>query len=151
MAVPESGLGGELEVKSHWRALVEGWMARAGHRPAKDADSVSMEFGLPEADRAVTVRFMTTTRLLVAFMTDGRFLRPDQLALAAAAANAWNTEQLVPMLSVWDVRGPNPCLAGTCSLPLQCRVTRSGFDELANDWSKRSGQMFLRCHQVFKL
>ncbi|WP_369261618.1 hypothetical protein [Streptomyces sp. R35] len=116
-----------------------------------DTVSVSMQFDLEETGRMVTVRFMTTKRLLVAFATDGHYLRQDQLAVAAAASNAWNTEQLNPMLSVWDVRGPRPCLAGVCDLPLTCRMTQADFDALASDWVERARQMFIRCHQVFKL
>jgi hypothetical protein len=141
----------ELEVGVQWQRLVDGWAARNDFRSVADATSVSLEFDIPEAGRVVTVRVMTTAKLLVAFMTDGRFLEQDQLAIAAAAANAWNTEQLVPMLSVWDVRGPSPCLAGVCVLPLTCRITQPDFDALAGDWIEQARQMFTRCHQVFKL
>ena len=116
-----------------------------------DGDSVSVEFDVPKSERVLTVRFMTTTRLLVAFMTEDQFLRPDQLAVAAAAANAWNTEQLIPMLSVWDVRGPRPILGGACSLPLSCRMTQPDFAVLATDWTERGRQMFVRCREVFEL
>jgi hypothetical protein len=147
----ETAADGGLELGTNWRRLVDGWTAASNIHSVADTTSVSMEFNLPEVGRVVTVRFMTTTRLLVAFMTDGRFLKPEQLALAAAAANAWNTEQLLPMLSVWDVRGPQPCLAGVCSLPLTCRMTQSDFNTLAADWAGRARQMFTRCHQVFRL
>ncbi|WFB10654.1 hypothetical protein LRS74_29175 [Streptomyces sp. LX-29] len=144
-SVPGLGIGG------HWRTAVESWTARDRLRTVVAADSISVEFGLPETGREITVRFMTTRELLVAFMTDGRRLRPNQLAVAAAAANAWNTEQLIPMLSVWDVRGPTPCIAGVCALPLTCRMTQRDFDALARDWTGRARQMFTRCHQVFRL
>lgn len=147
----ESPSGPGLEVGSNWRTLVERWTVRGRFRAAVEAGSVSVEFDIPETGREVTVRFMTTREFLVAFMTDGRHLRPDQLALAAAAANAWNTEQLIPMLSVWDVRGPTPCIAGVCSLPLTCRMTQADFDDLARNWTDRARQMFTRCHQVFRL
>lgn len=140
-----------LEIGTHWRQLVQKWGAGRNYRAVADTDSVSLQFDLEETGRVLTVRFMTTKRLLVAFVTDGRFLRHDQLAVAAAASNAWNTEQLNPMLSVWDVRGPRPCLAGVCNLPLTCRVTQEDFDALAGDWMERARQMFTRCHQVFKL
>ncbi|WP_329401458.1 hypothetical protein [Streptomyces melanogenes] len=143
------GDGGDLDVQ--WRSLVHGWAAGRHLRCEEDTVSVSLRFDLADAGRAVTVRFMTTTKLLVAFMTDGRFLRGDQLATAAAAANAWNTEQLVPMLSVWDVRGPRPCIAGVCTLPLNCRMDQPAFDSLAGDWVEQARQMFVRCHQVFQL
>ena len=143
------GDGGDLGVQ--WRSLVHGWAAGRHLRCEEDTVSVSLRFDLADAGRAVTVRFMTTTKLLVAFMTDGRFLRGDQLATAAAAANAWNTEQLVPMLSVWDVRGPRPCIAGVCSLPLNCRMDQPEFDALAGGWVEQARQMFVRCHQVFQL
>lgn len=140
-----------LEIGAHWRRMVEGWVAGRNYHTVTDTVSVSMQFDLKETGRQVTVRFMTTKRLLVAFVTDGHYLRQDQLAVAAAASNAWNTEQLNPMLSVWDVRGPRPCLAGVCDLPLTCRMTQTDFDALASDWVERARQMFIRCHQVFKL
>ncbi|PKT70063.1 hypothetical protein CW362_26525 [Streptomyces populi] len=154
MAAPDSfpGRGHEiLEIGTHWRQLVQNWVTRRNFHTATDTVSVSMRFDLEETGRMVTVRFMTTKRLLVAFATDGNFLRKDQLALAAAASNAWNTEQLRPMLSVWDVRGPRPCLAGVCDLPLTCRMTQTDFDALASDWVEQARQMFARCHQVFEL
>jgi hypothetical protein len=55
------------------------------------------------------------------------------------------------MLSVWDVRGPRPCLAGVCSLPLSCRMTQPDFGALATDWTERGRQMFVRCREVFEL
>ena len=140
-----------LELGPHWRQLVTGWAERSHYLPAEDEASVSLDFDLAGSDRRVTVRFMTTTSLLVAFMTDGHTLKADQLALAAAASNAWNTEQLVPMLSVWDVRGPNPCLAGVCVLPLTCRMTHQEFGTLAAKWADHARQMFTRCHRVFQL
>ncbi|WRZ48826.1 hypothetical protein OG622_18420 [Streptomyces sp. NBC_01314] len=140
-----------LDLGTHWRQLVQNWVARRNYHTVHDTVSVSLRFDLHEAGRTVTVRFMTTKKLLVAFATDGKFLRQDQIAIAAAASNAWNTEQLNPMLSVWDVRGPRPCLAGVCDLPLTCRITQADFDVLANDWVDRARQMFSRCHQVFKL
>jgi hypothetical protein len=149
---PTRGHSGEiLEIRVHWRQLVQNWVAGRNYRADSDTVSVSMRFDLEETGRMVTVRFMTTKRLLVAFATDGNYLRRDQLAVAAAASNAWNTEQLHPMLSVWDVRGPRPCLAGVCDLPLTCRMTQTDFDALASDWVQRARQMFTRCHQVFEL
>ncbi|MFD9795743.1 hypothetical protein ACFWXK_32865 [Streptomyces sp. NPDC059070] len=145
------GAGSGAGVGAQWRGLVHGWAAGRNLHREEDTVSVSLRFDLTEAGRSVTARFMTTRRLLVAFMTDGRFLRGDQLATAAAAANAWNTEQLVPMLSVWDVRGPRPCIAGVCTLPLNCRMSQPEFDLLADEWLEQARQMFLRCHQVFKL
>ncbi|MER5884509.1 hypothetical protein ABT160_11830 [Streptomyces sp. NPDC001941] len=141
----------ETGIAAHWREWVVRWARGHGLHPVADPVSVSCGFELPDSGRTVTVRFMTTKKLLVAFMTDGRNLRADQLAVAAAAANAWNTEQLVPMLSVWDVRGPNPCIAGVCTLPLGCRMERAEFDALASDWAAQARQMFTRCHEVFAL
>lgn len=151
VAGPSSSSRQIFEIGAHWRLLVQNWVARRNYHTVTDTVSVSLRFGLQETGRTVTVRFMTTKRLLVAFATDGNYLRHDQLAIAAAASNAWNTEQLNPMLSVWDVRGPRPCLAGVCDLPLTCRITQADFDALAGDWVDRARQMFLRCHQVFKL
>ncbi|MER7173046.1 hypothetical protein [Streptomyces mesophilus] len=143
--------GGELEIGSHWRELVRTWGAGTGAGVEADEHALSLDFDLPSASRTLTFRFTTTRRLLVAFMADGRRLRGDQLATAAAAANAWNTEQLFPMLSVWDVRGPDPCIAGVCQLPLACRMTPKDFGAMADDWADQARQMFTRCHQVFRL
>lgn len=140
-----------LDIGRHWVELVGGYATRNRLHAVTEDSSVMLEFPVPTAERTVTMRFMTVRRLLVAFIADGRNLKPDQLALAAAAANAWNTEQLIPMLSVWDVRGPTPCLGGICVLPLACRLTVPAFDALVADWVERSGQMFTRCHQVFEL
>lgn len=141
----------EREVGAHWRWLVSDWATHSNFHSVPDATSISLEFDLPEVGRVMTVRFMATARLLVAFMTDGRFLSKDQLALGAAAANAWNVERLIPVLSVWDVRGPHPCLAGSCVLPLTCRIAASDFHVLAGEWVEAAVQMFTRCHQVFRL
>lgn len=151
VATPEAFPSREFDIGTHWRQLIQNWVARRNFHTETDIDSVSLQFDLKETGRMVTVRFMTTKRLLVAFATDGHYLRQDQLAIAAAASNAWNTEQLNPMLSVWDVRGPRPCLAGVCDLPLTCRMTQTDFDTLASDWVERARQMFTRCHQVFEL
>lgn len=153
MATPEASIppGRDHDIGSSWRQLVHNWGARRNYHVESDIDSVSLQFDLEASGRMLTVRFMTTKRLLVAFVTDGNSLRKDQLAIAAAASNAWNTEQLNPMLSVWDVRGPRPCLAGVCDLPLTCRISQADFDVLASDWVERARQMFTRCHQVFQL
>jgi hypothetical protein len=149
----EAAQGSALDLGTHWRWLIDDWVTRNDLQSRVHGAAVSVLFEVPQAGRLITVRFMTTTttRLLVAFMTDDQILRPDQLAIAAAAANAWNTEQLIPMLSVWDVRGPRPCLAGVCSLPLSCRMTSSDFGALATDWKERGRQMFVRCREVFGL
>ncbi|MFI6939581.1 hypothetical protein ACIBI4_09930 [Streptomyces sp. NPDC050418] len=143
--------GRELDLSTHWRKLVRLWCEKLGAEVTGDEEALSLDLDLPGSDRALTLRFTTTRRLLVAFMTDGRRLRADQLAVAAAAANAWNTEQLFPMLSVWDVRGPDPCIAGVCHLPLVGRMTPADFASTADDWTDQARQMFLRCHQVFRL
>jgi len=151
VAAPEHSTGPAHEIGTYWRQLVRNWAAGRNLHIVTDTDSVSLQCDIEETGRLLTVRFMTTKRLLVAFVTDGNFLRHDQLAVAAAASNAWNTEQLNPMLSVWDVRGPRPCLAGVCDLPLTCRIAQADFDALASDWVERARQMFTRCHQVFQL
>ncbi|MFI0444545.1 hypothetical protein [Actinomadura sp. 6N118] len=140
-----------LEVGAHWQWMVENWATRNNLRATTETSSISLEIDLQKADRVVTMRFTTASGLLVAFITDGRSLQGDQLALAAAAANAWNTEQLIPMLSVWDVRGPRPFLAGVCVLPLTSQMSQPVFDDLADHWLAQVRQMFTRCHQVFKL
>lgn len=143
----------DLEVGRFWRELVRAWAAGSGLGCVADRDggSLSVAFELPDTDQPVTARFMATAELLVAFMTDGHVLKPDQLAVAAAASNAWNTEQLIPMLSVWDVRGPSPCLAGVCVLPLSCRMSQRDFAALGVTWADHARQMFTRCHRVFGL
>ncbi len=152
MARAEAASGPVPEVGAHWRQLVENWAAHShAVNTASDSTSVSLEIATSRTDRAITIRFMAARELLVAFITDGYVLREDQLALAAAAANAWNTEQLIPMLSVWDVRGLHPCLAGVCVLPLVSRMTPQDFDRLASDWAERARQMFTRCREVFRL
>lgn len=152
MAHADAAFGPLPEVGAHWRRLVENWAGRSNAGSAvSDSTSVTLEFAVPETGGVVTIRFMTTRKLLVAFMTDGHVLREDQLAPAAAAANAWNTEQLIPMLSVWDVRGPRPCLAGVCVLPLTSRMTPHDFEQLAGDWAEHARQMFTRCQEVFRL
>ncbi|GAB3699006.1 hypothetical protein GCM10027589_59680 [Actinocorallia lasiicapitis] len=147
MAVDET-VNDTAELAVQWRRLVAGWAGEG--RAVPDGDGLSVEFDLPDG-RVMTVRFMRTARLLVAFMTDGTPLRRDQLAQAAAAANAWNTEQLVPMLSVWDVHGPHPVLAGVSSLPAELRLDQREFSAVAADWAERGAAMFVRCRQVFDL
>ncbi|SDK39709.1 hypothetical protein [Streptomyces indicus] len=141
----------EFDIATYWRKLVRLWAEKAGVPVEGDEQALSLDLDLTGSGRTLTLRFTTTRRLLVAFMTDGRRLRGDQLAVAAAAANAWNTEQLFPMLSVWDVRGPEPCIAGVCQLPLGCRMTPADFAAMADDWADQARQMFTRCHQVFRL
>lgn len=149
----EADLDLALEIGAHWRDLVLGWTQRTGLSPEDQRSAISVRVDQPATGRELTMRFTTTssTRLFVSFMSDGRSLRRDELAVAAAAANAWNTEQLVPMLSVWDVRGPQPCLAGVCVLPLGSRLTRAEFESLADDWRRRATLMFARCHEAFNL
>jgi hypothetical protein len=148
---PGTAADEQLELGPDWRPLVNSWAQQGGYAATGDEDSLSLEFDLPATGRRITIRFMTARDLLVAFMTDGNTLRPDQLAVGAAASNAWNTEQLLPMLSVWDVRGPSPCLAGVCVLPLTCRMSRREFGVLADRWAEHARQMFTRCHRVFQL
>jgi hypothetical protein len=143
--------GAQFDVAVHWRMLVAEWAERRQTRAEAGGDSISLEVGATETGRGVTVRFTTTSRLLVAFMTDSRILRGGELATAAAAANAWNVEQLVPMLSVWEARGPEPRLAGVSVLPLVCTIRRDDFDALVTSWVERAHHMFLRCHQLFGL
>ncbi|NUU25683.1 MAG: hypothetical protein HOV68_29890 [Streptomycetaceae bacterium] len=147
----DGSLGPAHQLRTDWRALLERWTERHHLRKTLDVGSVTLDFGIPDTDRILTVRFMTTSSLLVAFMTNGRTLKPEQLALAAAAANAWNTEQLLPMLSVWDVRGPHPCIAGVCAMPLTGRFTQPDFDALANEWVEHGRVMFARCQELFQL
>ena len=151
MAESTGAAAGELELGLHWRKLVVGWAERGHCAWSEDGASISLDFDLEGTDRRLTLRFMATKELLVAFMTDSHVLMPGQIALAAAASNAWNTEQLIPVLSVWDVRGPRPCLAGVCVLPLICRMTPGEFGALATKWAELARQMFIRCHRVFHL
>ncbi|MGP3966952.1 hypothetical protein [Streptomyces sp. 6N223] len=147
---PEAGRA--FALASHWQELARGWAAggRAGGT-VRDAAPQALAIDIPGSDIAVTVRLTATTRLLVAFMTNGRLLAPDQLATAAAAASAWNTKHLVPMLSLWDVGGRQPCIAGICSLPLVCRVTPGEFGALADEWVAGAHRMFGWCRGEFAL
>jgi hypothetical protein len=155
----EGSGGAAYALGSHWEELARGW---AAHGPAnggargavRDGASRALAIDIPGQggqDSAVTVRLTATARLLVAFMTNGRPLAPGQLATAAAAASAWNTKHLVPMLSLWDVGGRQPCLAGVCSLPLVCRVTPAEFGDLADEWVAGATRMFGWCRREFAL
>jgi hypothetical protein len=136
-----------LALASHWQELVHGW---AGSQ-VQGAPAQALTVDVPGTDNGVTVRLTATTRLLVAFMTNGRLVAPTQLATAAAAASAWNTKHLVPMLSLWDVGGQQPCIAGVASLPLVCRVTPQEFGTLADEWIAGANRMFAWCQREFAL
>ncbi|MCF2532640.1 hypothetical protein [Yinghuangia soli] len=140
-----------LLLRTSWRPMLDRWANRKSYMATVETSSITLEFDIPKTDRMLITRFTTTKSLLVVFMTNGRTLKPDQLAVAAAAANAWNTEQLVPMLSVWDVRGPHPCIAGVCVLPLSCRLTQPDFDVLADEWVEHGRAMFARCRELFRI
>jgi hypothetical protein len=148
MAVDKDSAERHYAIDAHWRDLIIGWAAGRGLPVSSDTSSISLEGG-PAAP--VDALFTTSSRYLVAYLTNGRVLEPGELARAAAIANAWNIEQLVPMLSVWNVRGTRPHLAGVCNLPLASRLSRPEFDAVASLWIDRAEKMFARCHEVFGL
>ncbi|MFC4501672.1 MULTISPECIES: hypothetical protein [Streptomyces] len=150
MTPEHTGYPPHFLLDTDWNGLVNRWATGIGV-PAHDAAthitlSVSRR---PAADR-LQVHLTTSRRFLVAFMTTGRGLAPGELA-RAAAANAWNIEQLIPTLSVWNVRGDRPHLGGVCTLPLSCRMTQPDFDATASGWVDQAATMFTRCREVFSL
>lgn len=141
----EDGRTEEFPLRARWRDLAYDWAIR--RRPGDQVERTGtwVRLDVPGGGTTVTVRFTTTTRLLVAFMTHGRLLSGDQLATAAAAAAAWNSKHLFPMLSLWDVRGREPRVAGVCVVPLMCRMTVGEFDVLADEWVAAGHDMFRQC------
>ena len=141
-----------LLLHADWSRLVKQWATTAG-LPVHDEDThVSLDVTRRQAAADdLHVHLTTSSRFLVAFITNGRTLGPGELARAAAAANAWNIEQLMPTLSVWNVRGKQPHLAGVCTLPLLCRMSQHDFDATASGWIDQATTMFARCREVFRL
>lgn len=143
-----------LELRVHWRRLVNGWMTRQRRPYEADASSVGLELEHPEAERKVRLTFrITSNDMLLVTATDDRYLTEDQLALAAAAANAWNIERLAPTLSVYDLDSTDqqPYLMGTRTLPLACWATQNAFRGMADQWLQESRDLFLWCHRNFRL
>ncbi|WP_251092220.1 hypothetical protein [Streptomyces sp. Caat 7-52] len=96
----------------------------------------------------------TTTRneLLLVLVTDDRYLPEDRIALAAAAANAWNVDRLAPMLAVCNLGGGQPpYLSGIRTLPLVCALSQQAFDALADRWLDEARDLFTWCHREFGL
>lgn len=142
-----------FELTLHWRRLVNDWVTRQRRPFEADASSVELEFEHPEAERLIRLGFTTTsTEMLLVMVTDDRYLKDDQLALAAAAANAWNIEQLAPTLSICNLAGDQPpYLMGFRTLPLACRVTRPAFRAMADQWLVDSRALFTWCHRECRL
>ncbi|WP_266872693.1 hypothetical protein [Streptomyces sp. NBC_01381] len=138
----------------HWRQLVNDWVTRQRRPYEVDASSVSLELEHPEAERKIRLVFTVTSNdMLLVMVTDDRYLTEDQLALAAAAANAWNIEQLAPMLSVCNLDSSEqpPYLMGIQTLPLACWATRSSFRTMADQWLHASRGLFTWCHRSCRL
>ncbi|MFI7498164.1 hypothetical protein ACIBVL_06530 [Streptomyces sp. NPDC049687] len=152
MAPEPTGYSAHFLLDTDWNGLVNRWATGIG-APVHDA-STHITLSVPPrpagADH-LQVHLTTSRRFLVAFMTTGRSLAPGELARAAAAANAWNIQQLIPTLSVWNVRGSEPHLGGVCTLPLSCRMTQRDFDATASGWVDQAATMFARCREVFSL
>ncbi|MVO88059.1 hypothetical protein GPA10_25705 [Streptomyces sp. p1417] len=143
-----------LELRAHWRRLVNGWAARQRRPYEADASSVALDLELPEAERKIRLAFRTTSNdMLLVLATDDRYLKEDQLALAAAAANAWNIERLAPMLSVCDLDDTeqSPYLMGIRTLPLACWAPQNSFRAMADQWLRESRDLFTWCHRNFRL
>ncbi|MEV0937413.1 hypothetical protein [Streptomyces phaeochromogenes] len=138
-----------FELATHWRRLVNDWVRRQ-HRPYEvNASSVTIEFDHPEAERKIQLDFAATSNdMLLVMATDDRYLKDDQLALAAAVANAWNIEWYAPTLSVYNLDGEQPpYLLGFRALPMACRITQSAFRAMADQWLGESQAMFTWCHR----
>ena len=135
----------------HWRSMATGWAEQRGLRVRAEASSISVDIGPGTADAPLTMQFTTSSRYLVVFTTNGRTLKSDELARAAAVAHAWNTEQLVPVLSVWNLRGERPHLAGVCNLPLACRLSQPDCAAVVTSWAEQTEKMFTACQGLFGL
>ncbi|MBT2398188.1 hypothetical protein [Streptomyces sp. ISL-100] len=142
-----------LPLSDQWQRLVSTWVSRHDLPFEADAGSVTVGFDHPEARRKITLAFTTTrNQLLLVLVTDDRYLAEDQLALAAAAANAWNVERLAPMLAVCGLGGARPAyLSGIRTLPLACGLSRSAFHAMADQWLDEARELFTWCHREFRL
>lgn len=141
-----------MPLAAHWRQLVCSWAS--GHLWPYEADAsyVTIERDAPEAEWKIRLTVTTTGNdLLIVLMTDDRFLKGDQLALAAAAANAWNTDRLVPMLTVFNLTTPHPYLAGIRTLPLTCAIPEADFRKAADRWVTEARQLFAWCREECRL
>lgn len=153
MPVPDLATENGLALSGQWRRLVGKWASRH-HRPFEaDTASVTLDFDHPQAQRDIRLTFTTTSNgLLLLLVTDDRYLADDQIALAAAAANAWNIERLVPMLAVCNLGGTHPpYLTGIRTLPLACGLTQSAFHTMADQWLEDARGLFSWCHEEFRL
>ncbi|WP_426567625.1 hypothetical protein [Streptomyces canus] len=150
---PDRGLAAtHFLLDTEWNRLVNRWASGIGLTVRDESTHMTLGVTRHPADaEALELHLTTSRRFLVAFMTNGRSLAPGELARGAAAANAWNTEQLTPTLSVWNVRGTRPHLGGVCTLPLSCRMTQGDFDAIASGWVDQAATMFARCREVFSL
>lgn len=142
-----------LELGTHWRRLVNEWVTRQHCPYDVDGTSVAIEFGHPEAERKIQMLFTTTSNdMLLVMVTDDRYLEDGQLAVAAAAANAWNIEHYTPTLSVYNLVGEHPpYLLGFRVLPLACRLPSITFHTMADQWLRESRALFTWCHRVCHL
>ncbi|MFF4233448.1 hypothetical protein [Streptomyces sp. NPDC001820] len=142
-----------LALSDQWHRLVSTWVSRHDAAFEADAGSVTVGFDLPEARRKITLAFTTTrNELLLVLVTDDRYLAEDQIALAAAAANAWNVERLAPMLAVCNLGADRPAyLSGIRTLPLACALSRSAFHMMADQWLDEARELFTWCHREFRL
>jgi hypothetical protein len=147
----DSGSARCFPLDLHWRSMATGWAEQRGLRVRTEASSLSVDFGAGEPDTPLTMQFTTSSRYLVVFTTNSRNLKSDELARGAAVANAWNTEQLVPVLSVWNLRGERPHLAGVCNLPLACRLSPPDFAAVVTSWAEQAEKMFAACQGLFGL
>ncbi|MEU2851829.1 hypothetical protein ACFZB6_24875 [Streptomyces syringium] len=152
MPAPDTTSEAPMPLAAHWRQLVCSWAS--GHRWPYEADafSVTIERDAPEAAWKIRLTVTTTGNgLLIVLMTDDRFLKGDQLALAAAAANAWNTHRLVPMLTVFNLTTARPYLAGIRTLPLTCAIPRADFHTAADRWVTEARELFAWCREECRL
>jgi hypothetical protein len=153
MSGADDPVGQPVELTTEWRPLVNDWVRRRRRPYEADASSVGIEFDHPEAERKIQLVFTTTsTGMLLVMVTDDRFLKEEHLAVAAAAANAWNIERLAPTLAICNLDAEqSPYLVGFRTLPLTCRVTPSGFRTMADQWLEESRGLFTWCHRECRL
>lgn len=152
MAPEPDARAAHLLLDAEWNRLANRWASGSGMAVRDESTHMTLSVTrTPAGPDDLEVHLTTSRRFLVAFMTNGRSLAPGELARGAAAANAWNTEQLTPTLSVWNVRGARPHLGGVCTLPLSCRMSQQDFDAIASGWVDQAVTMFARCREVFRL
>lgn len=137
-------------IESHWRLLVADWAQQHGYRADLTGSGVSLKF--PDRPGGLSsAHFGTSKRCLVAYLMHSKVLSHHNLAQAAAVANAWNTMELVPMLSVRNLHSDQPRLVGVCTLPLTWQALQQDFNQTVSSWIHEAQRMFVWCDEKFGL